>query len=264
MGSVSHIIHAVHCYAHPFSLGLQPLLILCKTFQINLSVHVIRDLSTKAASDGMGDELERFARGEKLRLSDQRQIYKERVQEIWRRQIAALSADPGNEVVRSESTIGAVNDSNEVEGANKSGAEKDIASDDSDDEDDDFAAMLEMDMTSTGDANRLLAAQLNESGDGSMRTIGRSLDTQELSKDAREFAALQRQREEERAMQDGLDKKSTLGPDDTKRKKFKCIRRKITKVSIQYCVFNLIAKFHIINPISRSLSLRLTQTERKL
>jgi len=192
-------------------------------------VHVIRDLSTKAASDGMGDELERFARGEKLRLSDQRQIYKERVQEIWRRQIAALSADPGNEVVRSESAIGAVKDSNEVEGANKSGADKDIASDDSDDEDDDFAAMLEMDMTSLGDANRLLAAQLNESGDGSMRTIGRSLDTQELSKDAREFAALQRQREEERAMQDGLDKKSTLGPDNTKRKKFKCIRRKITK-----------------------------------
>ena len=40
------------------------------------SVHVIRDLSTKAASDGMGDEMERFARGEKLRLSDQRENYK--------------------------------------------------------------------------------------------------------------------------------------------------------------------------------------------
>ena len=48
-------------------------------------VHVIRDLSTKAASDGMGDEMERFARGEKLRLQDQRKNYKERIQEIWRR-----------------------------------------------------------------------------------------------------------------------------------------------------------------------------------
>ncbi len=33
-------------------------------------VHVIRDLSTKAASDGIGDGLERFARGEKMKLSD--------------------------------------------------------------------------------------------------------------------------------------------------------------------------------------------------
>jgi transcription initiation factor TFIID subunit 1 len=35
-------------------------------------VHVIRDLSTKAASDGIGDGLERFARGEKMKLSEQK------------------------------------------------------------------------------------------------------------------------------------------------------------------------------------------------
>merc|ERR1712063_89260 len=59
-------------------------------------VHVIRDLSTKAASDGMGDGLERFARGEKLKLSEQKQIYRERIQVIWKRQIASLSNDIGD------------------------------------------------------------------------------------------------------------------------------------------------------------------------
>jgi|AntRauTorckE5430_2_1112549.scaffolds.fasta_scaffold01243_9 transcription initiation factor TFIID subunit 1 len=56
-------------------------------------VHCIRDLSTKAASDNMGDGLERFARGEKMKLSDQKKIYTERIQEIWNRQKIALSED---------------------------------------------------------------------------------------------------------------------------------------------------------------------------
>merc|ERR1712137_1401366 len=56
-------------------------------------VHVIRDLSTKAASDGIGDGLERFARGEKMKLSEQKQMYRDRIQVIFKRQIAALSAD---------------------------------------------------------------------------------------------------------------------------------------------------------------------------
>lgn len=53
-------------------------------------VHCIRDLSTKAASDNMGDGLERFARGEKLKLRDQQKIYNDRIQEIWHRQKGAL------------------------------------------------------------------------------------------------------------------------------------------------------------------------------
>ena len=59
-------------------------------------VHVIRDLSTKAASDNMADGLERFARGEKMKLSDQKKIYTERIQEIWERQRIALMEDPGD------------------------------------------------------------------------------------------------------------------------------------------------------------------------
>ncbi|KAL7540002.1 hypothetical protein ACHAXR_010808 [Thalassiosira sp. AJA248-18] len=193
-------------------------------------VHVIRDLSTKAASDGMGDEMERFARGEKLRLSDQRQNYKQRIQEIWRRQIAALSADAGNELAaRSELAIGSsAKDTNDVEGGSDTGKEKaDGSNSDSSDEDDDFLAEMEMDMTNTGEANRLVTAL---SGDTPMRAMG-AHDNQELSKDAREFAALQREREQEREMQEGLDQKSSaLGMGEKPKKKlFKVIRRKITK-----------------------------------
>lgn len=208
---------------------------------------MIRDLSTKAASDGMGDELERFARGEKLRLADQREMYKERIQEIWRRQIAALSVDAGNEVARSDSVIGSAKDSGEVDGGSDGGGDKGDDSDDSDDDDDDFAAMMEMEMTSTGEANRLVAAQLrgDDDGDEHMRAIGRSLDTQELSKDARELAALQRQREEERAMQEGLDIKKGSAMGLLPKKRGKCIRRRVTKVcfSLLLCCFFTVPLF---------------------
>ena len=185
---------------------------------------MIRDLSTKAASDGMGDEMERFARGEKLRLSDQRQNYKERTQEIWRRQIAALTTDASNELAaRSDQVIGSTKDASEVDGGSDAEKEKGDGSNDSDSsDDDDFFAEMEMEMTNTGEANRLVSGL--EGSDGG------AFGSQELSKDAREFAALQRQREEERAMQEGLDgKSSTLGMGDKPKKRFKVIRRKVTK-----------------------------------
>lgn len=123
-------------------------------------VHVIRDLSTKATSDRMGDEMERFAWGEKLRLSDQRQNYKQRIQEIWRRQIAALSSvDAGNELAeRSDSALGSSTKDASGADASDEGKEKvDNTSDSSDDDedDDDFGAMLEMDMLNAGKANML-------------------------------------------------------------------------------------------------------------
>lgn len=189
-------------------------------------MHVIRDLSTKAASDGMGDELERFARGEKLRLSDQRQNYTQRIQEIWRRQVVALTADAGNEVAaRSDLIVGSAKDATDVDGLSDADEEKgDGSNDDSDSsDDDDFFAEMEMEMTNTGETNKLVS--------GLRGNDGVTLDSQELSKDAREFAALQRQREEERVIQEGLDKKSnTLGIEKPK-SAFKVIRRKITKAS---------------------------------
>jgi hypothetical protein len=189
-------------------------------------VHVIRDLSTKAASDGIGDELERFARGEKLRLSDQRQNYTQRIQEIWRRQVAALTADAGNEVAaRSDLVAGSAKDATDVDGLSDADEEKGGGSNNDSDssDDDDFFAEMEMEMTNTGETNRLVSGLRGKDGG--------TLDSQELSKDAREFAALQRQREEERVIQEGLDKKSsTLGIEKPK-STFKVIRRKITKAS---------------------------------
>ncbi len=189
---------------------------------------MIRDLSTKAASDGMGDELERFARGEKLRLSDQRQNYTQRIQEIWRRQVAALSADAGNEAsARSDLVIGSANGATDMDRLSDADEEKGDGSNSSDSsDDDDFAAEIEMEMTNTGETNRLVSGLRGKDGG--------TLDSHELSKDAREFAALQRQREEERVMQEGIDRKSgTLGMEKTK-SPFKVIRRKITKASRMY------------------------------
>lgn len=92
-----------------------------------------------------------------------------------------------------------------------------------------FAATSYQQMSNTGEANRLMTEQLRNSGEE--RVMG-SLDTQELSKDARELAALQRQRLEERAIQEGMEQKGTHehGGDKPK-KRMKVVRRKITKVS---------------------------------
>lgn len=190
-------------------------------------VHVIRDLSTKAASDGMGDEMERFARGEKVRLSDQRENYKKRVQEIWHRQIAALSSSDTLTDVPVKPDDG-LREKNTHE-ADTDDISKEKQSDDKDDDDDDFAAMMEMEMTSTGEANRLLSAQLGDSS--RMRNLGGSIEAQELSKEARELATFQRQREEERAMQSGLEQKVKGIQSDKKSKYQKVIRRKVIKVS---------------------------------
>lgn len=162
--------------------------------------------------------MDRFARGEKLRLSDQRQNYKQRIQEIWRRQIASLSADAGNELAaRSDLGSGSsAKDKEDTDVGSDAEKEKEDGSDSSD-EDDDFLMEMEMDMANTGEANRLMKEQVGAHG------------SSELSKDAREFAALQRQREEERAMQEGL-KGSALGMGDKPKKKFKVVRRKIIKV----------------------------------
>ena len=181
-------------------------------------VHVIRDLSTKAASDGMGDELgERFARGEKLRLSDQRENYKQRIQEIWRRQLAALGSDtvPSDQVAKVTKT---------PNNADAKEAEKETADASSDEEDADFAAMMEMEMENTGTANRLVANHLG--GTSGMRSMGQEA----LSQEARELADFQRQQEEERAIKEGLGQ-AVAGGDLKTKKKFKVIRRKTTKTN---------------------------------
>ena len=51
---------------------------------------MIRELSTKAASDNAGDGMEKYARGEKVKLKDKIDSYKKRIQEIWERQRSFL------------------------------------------------------------------------------------------------------------------------------------------------------------------------------
>lgn len=207
-------------------------------------VHVIRDLSTKAASDGLGDDMERFARGEKLRISDQRHNYKERIQEIWRRQVAALSAEGGNEVLsRSDMAIESVNDTTDVDGGSDVAEEQGSSHDSDSSDNDDFMTEIEMEMTNTGEANRLVSG-LRGLGNG-------TLDTRELNKDARDFAALQRQREEERAIQAGLDQRnaSSIGK-DKQNKKSKVIRRKVTKVCHCVCPVWCVKKIQCLSHLS--------------
>jgi Protein of unknown function (DUF3591)/Bromodomain len=197
-------------------------------------VHVIRDLSTKAASDGIGDGLERFARGEKMKLSEQKQMYTERIQVIWKRQIAALSA-AGDRAIGSSDVAGA-DAENDVPGSDailKKDADKDDS--DSDSSDDDLAAEFEEDMMGGSEANQLVAAHAGgnerEGGLGQLRAVTQN---QDLTKDAREFALLKKQREEERAAQQGLqsarptgNEVNTNGPKIGKDRKV--IRKKITK-----------------------------------
>ena len=177
-------------------------------------VHVIRDLSTKAASDGMGDGLERFARGEKMKLSEQKQQYRDRVQEIWRRQRAALSSDPGD--VRgtdnAPSEAGASSETEQKEAiAENEDADKDKEDSDGESDDDDLAAMLEEDMMDVQTTNQLVAAHVRgESGADGERIRGqpRLNDSSDLAADAQAFAALQREHKEELAAKEGMTGKS--------------------------------------------------------
>ena len=79
-------------------------------------------------------------------------------------------------------------------------------------------------MANTGTANRLVADHLG--GGSGMRSMGQD----ELSQDARELADFQRQQEEERAIKEGIGQ-AVSGGELKAKKKFKVIRRKITKTN---------------------------------
>ena len=200
-------------------------------------VHVIRDLSTKAASDGIGDGLERFARGEKLKLSEQKQMYRDRIQVIWKRQLAALSTDPGEgravgmDAAGGTSELGDGMSSRGDAQKKKDDAEKEDS--DSESEDDDFAAAMEEEMMDRPEANMLVAAQTRDSGgsglDGNLGQLRNATQDQDLTKDARELAALKRQREEERLAREGL---FAMAPSDQASRKLPLINRKIIRKKI--------------------------------
>jgi len=191
-------------------------------------VHVIRDLSTKAASDGIGDGLERFARGEKMKLSEQKQMYRERINVIWKREIVALSSETADNRAGGD---GEAVPSEADDAAARAAAQKkkeEAAKEDSDSEsdDDDFAADLEEEMMDRAEANQLVAGQTGDASLGQLRNATQDVD---LSKDARELAALKRQREEERIAKEGL---SALTPAERKAMEVPKINRKIIRKRI--------------------------------
>ncbi|KAG7357332.1 DUF3591 domain containing protein [Nitzschia inconspicua] len=193
-------------------------------------VHVIRDLSTKAASDGIGDGLERFARGEKMKLSEQKQMYRDRINVIWKREIAALSRDSGDGSGGGDGGEAARVEEEDVAARAAQKKKEEIAKEDSDSEsdDDDFAADLEEEMMDRNEANQLVAGQTGGDSLGQLRDAAQDTD---LSKDARDLAALMRQREEERVAQEGLSaltpaqRTAMEAPNYNK----KIIRKRITK-----------------------------------
>jgi Protein of unknown function (DUF3591) len=194
-------------------------------------VHVIRDLSTKAASDGIGDGLERFARGEKMKLSEQKQMYRDRINVIWKREIAALSRDLGDGSGAADGDEVARLEEEDVAARVAQKKKEDTAKEESDSEsdDEDFAADLEEELMDRTEANQLVAGRAG--GDASLGQLRDVTEDADLSKDARELAALMRQREEERVAQEGL---STLTPAERtamEAPKFnkKIIRKRITK-----------------------------------
>lgn len=191
-------------------------------------VHCIRDLSTKAASDGMGDGLEKFARGEKMKLSDQKQMYRDRVQEIWRRQRAALSTDAGTfDADKKASSIAALEKSDAADTSKRQELENDVDESESE-SDDDYEAMLEEAMMDGREANRIVADQYRGDSAG---PVSRLAGDGELRDDARELAAFRRQQEEERAAKEGLLSTNLNGFEkkNITMVNRKCVRRKITK-----------------------------------
>lgn len=206
----------------------------CETHEHAFSIHSIRDLSTKAASDGTGDGLERFARGEKLKLSEQKQMYRDRIQEIWRRQVTALSqGDPGDKVGGEIGDNAGADGTGAPSAAAGAQAKKDESSDSDSEMDglDDLADELEQDMMNQSEANQLLTAHAGGAAGGKGAIRGAAAQDNELNKDARDFTAFRRELEEEKAAQEGMQAASV---GDVERHvaamaNRKVIRKKITK-----------------------------------
>lgn len=166
-----------------------------------------------------------------MKLSEQKQIYSERIKVIWKRQIAALSAagdrsldvnGVDGEIAEADGALG-----NDVQ--RKNDAEKDDSEDDSDD--DDFAAEMEEEMADRTETNQLVVAHARLGDNDGLGQIRAATLDQDLTKDARELAALKRQREAERVAKKGLKLKpaddalnSRVFPPDRK-----VVRRRITK-----------------------------------
>jgi len=154
-----------------------------------------------------------------MKLSEQKQMYRDRIQVIWKRQLAALAMDLGDRGPAGDT--GAVPGENEVDGPSGSASQatqvkatNDNEDSDDSDDDDDLAAALEDEMMDRSEANQLVAAHARGSeGEGALGQLRAATQDQDLTKEAREFAALKREREEERAAQEGMQSMRTKNED---------------------------------------------------
>lgn len=168
-----------------------------------------------------------------MRLRDQKRMYQDRIQEIWRRQRAALSADTGS---RGGGEPGEVTDADEGKEASavdkKLDEEMKAAESDDSDDDDDLAAAFEEDLMDVKETSELVTAQIRGTGDDTaFRAMGGRTkeDRQDLSKDARELAALKRQRQEEREAQGLMGSTENASVPQRSLAGRKVIKRRITK-----------------------------------
>lgn len=164
-------------------------------------------------------------------------MYRDRIQVIWRRQIAALSMDLGDKgmgVSGPDGAGGAAEGEGDGVGAASAQKKKDESdNDDSDsDSDDDLADELEEEMMDRTEANQLVAAHTG-AGDtgGALGHLRAAAQDKDLTKDARELAALKRQREEERQAQEGFQsmRPKDGGMGSVAGVNRKVIRKRITK-----------------------------------
>ena len=168
-----------------------------------------------------------------MKLSEQKQMYAERIKVIWKREIAALSA-PGDRAMGAAADADVETETNagsEAPPRKTADTEKDDSGSDSDV--DDFEAALEDEMADRTEANQLVAEHARGGdSEGGLSQLRAATQNQALTKEALEYRALMRQREEEREAKEGLKSKKPGGnsfPSGAFMGDRKVIRKRITK-----------------------------------
>lgn len=162
-----------------------------------------------------------------MKLSEQKQMYRDRIRVIWRRQLAVLSMADDKGDADNAASGGQASRKKDGDRA------KEISDSESEEDDDFFATELENEMMDTTETNQLVADRTaTVEGEASRGQLRAAIQDKELTKDARELAALKRQREEERAAQGGLET-SMHGMDSSNRPAAnrKVIRKKIVSTA---------------------------------
>eukprot|EP00980_Cylindrotheca_fusiformis_P029357 scaffold23395_cov206-Cylindrotheca_fusiformis.AAC.1 len=160
-------------------------------------------------------------------------MYRDRIQVIWKRQLAALS-DSGDRAAAGDGAGGPseVDDTTPAKTNEKEKKKLDDGGGDSDSEDEeDFAAAMEEEMMDRADANQLVADQVGESEGMRGESLRMAMQDQESGQEALELARLRRQAAEADKARAGLSAADgNDGPQTIKRDRpHRVVRRRITK-----------------------------------